>query len=62
MKWAVLALILVLTYITWRQTTREHACPAAAKLTAQAIKDACDNLGGVVQGEQCVCPDGSPST
>jgi hypothetical protein len=60
MKWAVLALILVLTYITWIQSTREHACPLADKsLTQQAIKKACDELGGVVQGDQCVCADGA---
>ena len=65
MKWAVLALILVLTYITWTQSTREHACPVSANMTEQsqaAFKETCDGLGGVVQGGQCVCPDGSPAT
>jgi hypothetical protein len=61
-KWAVLALILVLTYITWTQSRREHACPAAAAMTEQAIKEGCDALGGVVQGNQCVCADGSAAT
>jgi hypothetical protein len=59
-KWATLALILVLVYIHWSQSRREHACPLANKsLTEAAIKKACDELGGVVQGSDCVCADGS---
>lgn len=63
MKWATLAVILVLVYIQWSQSRREHACPLAGAnktLTQQAIKKACDSLGGVVQGKDCVCADGSP--
>jgi hypothetical protein len=65
MKWAVLALLLVLTYITWTQSRREHACPVSGSMTEQAqkaFKETCDKLNGVVRDGQCVCPDGSPST
>ncbi len=62
MKWAVLALILLLTYITWTQSTREHACPVSGNMTQQAqaaFKETCDKLNGVVQDNQCVCANGS---
>lgn len=58
-KWATLAVILVLVYIHWSQSRREGLCAAAAAMTEQAIKEGCDRLGGQVRDGQCVCPDGS---
>ena len=60
-KWATLAMILVLVYMRWSQSRREGLCPAAAAMTEQAIKEGCDRLGGQVTDGKCVCADGSPA-
>lgn len=65
MDWKLWTLIVVAAVLFFMRSTREGACPSAKAMTAIAIKESCDKLGGVVKdspnGASCECPDGSPA-